>query len=95
MDKLSSSELEEAVKSLPGWSRPGDVLTKQIEFPSFPDLVSFLVKIAFLAEAADHHPDMLIQYRRLTINLSTHTVHGITQKDIALARQIEAALNRY
>lgn len=95
MQKLSLSEIEGALHSLPEWSVQEGKLTKQFEFASFTDLVSFVVKIGFTAEAFDHHPDMLINYRRLTFILSTHTAQGITQKDLDLAKQIEAAFNRY
>ncbi len=95
MTKLSISEIEEGLKTLPGWIIQDGKLTKQFELSSFPDLVSLVVKIGFVAEAADHHPDMLINYRRLTFMLSTHTLGGVSEKDLELAKQIEAALNRY
>jgi 4a-hydroxytetrahydrobiopterin dehydratase len=95
MAKLAPSEMEEKLRSLSGWKLEARQLTKQFEFSSFPDLISFVVKVAFLAETADHHPDMTINYRRLTFHLSTHDEDGITEKDFALAKQIEAALNRY
>ncbi len=95
MEKLSSSEIEAGVAALPGWALKDGALTKQFEFPSFADLVSFLVKVGFIAEKADHHPDMQISYRRLTFSLSTHDVQAITRKDLELAKQIEAACSRY
>jgi 4a-hydroxytetrahydrobiopterin dehydratase len=95
MTKLSISEIEEGLKALPGWSLQDGKLTKQFELSSFPDLVSFVVKIGFVSEAADHHPEMLINYRRLSFMLSTHSRGGVTEKDLELAKQIEAALNRY
>jgi len=95
MTKLSISEIEERLKTLSGWSIQEGKLTKQFELPSFPDLISAVVKIGFTAESSDHHPDMLISYRRLTFMLSTHSMGGVTDKDIELAKQIEAALNRY
>lgn len=93
MTKLSTSELEEKLKTLPGWKLEGGQLSKEFELPSFPDLISFIVKIAFLAEAADHHPDMDIRYRRLTVRASTHNENGITEKDVQLIKQIEAAIS--
>jgi 4a-hydroxytetrahydrobiopterin dehydratase len=95
MDKLSISEIEEGLKSLEGWSVTDSRLQKQFDFANFPELISFAVRVGFLAEAADHHPDMLIHYRRLTFMLWTHEVEGLTLKDLDMARQIEAALNRY
>jgi 4a-hydroxytetrahydrobiopterin dehydratase len=95
MTKLSISEIEEGLKALPGWSIQNGNLTKQFELSSFPDLVSFIVKIGFIAEAANHHPDLLINYRRLTFMLSTHSLGGVSDKDLELAKQIEAVVNRY
>ncbi|MDD5541829.1 MAG: 4a-hydroxytetrahydrobiopterin dehydratase [Acidobacteriia bacterium] len=93
MAKLSSSEIEDQLKALPGWKLMEGQLVKEFEFPSFPDLISFLVKVGFLAESADHHPDMDIRYRRLTVRASTHSENGITEKDFQLIKQIEAAIS--
>lgn len=93
--KLSISEIEDALRTLAEWQFRDDKLIKQFEFPSFSDAVSFVVKVGFLAEAADHHPDIQIRYRRVEFHLWTHSARGITSKDLALARQIEAAASRY
>ena len=95
MTKLSISEIEEGLRALPGWSIQDGKLIKQFELSSFPDLVSCVVKIGFIAEAADHHPDLLINYKRLTFMLSTHSLGGVSDKDLELAKQIEAVVNRY
>ena len=95
MDKLSNSEVAEGLKSLEGWSVTDSRLQKHFDFANFPELISFAVRVGFMAEATNHHPDMLIQYRRLTFILWTHEVTGLTKKDLDLAKQIEAALNRY
>ncbi|MBZ5534524.1 MAG: 4a-hydroxytetrahydrobiopterin dehydratase [Acidobacteriia bacterium] len=95
MTKLSTSEIEEGLKALPGWTIQEGKLTKQFELSSFPDLVSLVVKIGFIAEAANHHPDLLINYRRLTFMLSTHSLGGVSDKDLEQAKQIEAVINRY
>lgn len=94
-EKLSLSEIGDALKTLAGWQFQEDKLAKQFEFSSFPHAVSFVVKVAFLAEAADHHPDILIHYRRVEFLLWTHTAGGVTSKDLALARQIEATANQH
>ncbi len=58
---------------------------------SFRAVIDFVVRIADAAEAADHHPDLDIRYRRLRVALSTHSEGGITERDFALATQIDAA----
>lgn len=89
MAKYSKSEVLAKVKSLDGWRLEGEEIKKKYEFSSFPDAMKFVSKVADLAERADHHPDILINYRRVTLTLSTHSEGGITQKDFDLAEQIE------
>jgi 4a-hydroxytetrahydrobiopterin dehydratase len=89
MAKYSKSEVVAKLKSLDGWRLEGEEIKKKYEFSSFPDALKFVNKVADLAERADHHPDILINYRRVTLTLSTHSEGGITQKDFDLAEQIE------
>jgi len=89
---LSDSEIEQALVRLPGWAREGDEISRWYELPSFRAAIDFVEGIADLAEAADHHPDLDIRYRRVRVVLSTHDAGGITRKDIDLATQIEAAV---
>jgi 4a-hydroxytetrahydrobiopterin dehydratase len=88
---LSDTEIESALSSLLGWEREGDAIVKSYERASFPDAIAFVVRIGFFAEQADHHPDLDIRWRTVRVALSTHSEGGITEKDFALARQIEAA----
>jgi 4a-hydroxytetrahydrobiopterin dehydratase len=90
--KLSDSEIDQALLHLPEWEREGDAIVKWYELPSFPTAIEFVGRIAEHAEAADHHPDLDIRYRRVRVALSTHDSGGITQKDIDLATQIEGAV---
>jgi len=89
MPVLSDAELTEALASLPGWAREGDVIEKTYELPTFPGAIAFVGAIAERAEAANHHPDLDIRYRRVRVALSTHDEGGITEKDVALATEIE------
>jgi 4a-hydroxytetrahydrobiopterin dehydratase len=82
MARLTDGQIDEALGRLDGWTRQGSALVKTLTFPSFPDGVAWLVRLAFEAEAADHHPDVTISYRRLTLSYSTHSEGGVTQKDI-------------
>jgi 4a-hydroxytetrahydrobiopterin dehydratase len=88
---LSDTEIESALSSLLGWEREGDAIVKTYERASFPDAVAFVVRIGFFAEKADHHPDLDVRWRNVRVALSTHSEGGITEKDFALAREIEAA----
>ena len=89
MSKLSLQEIEEKLKALQGWQLDGEVISKKFTLPSFPQAMRFVNQVADLAEKADHHPDIHIDYRRVTLTLSTHSEGGITQKDFLLAEKIE------
>jgi 4a-hydroxytetrahydrobiopterin dehydratase len=91
MAKLTTEAVQAALKKLPGWNLKDEAIDKQYTWPSFPDAIKFVNQVADLAEQADHHPDILINYRRVTLTLSTHSEGGITQKDFDLAAQIERA----
>ena len=66
------------------------MIVKTYELPSFPDAITFVTRIADLAEQANHHPDLDIRYRKVRVAVSTHDQGGITDKDFSLAAQIEA-----
>lgn len=83
MPKLSRGEIDERMKRLNGWTLDGDAIRKQFTFASFPDAIAFVTRLAPEAEAADHHPDILINYRRVTLTYSTHSEGGLTAKDFA------------
>ena len=69
------------MQKLPGWKLDGDAITRQFTFAGFPDAVAFIVRLGFTAEAADHHPDLLVNYKRVTVTYSTHSEGGLTEKD--------------
>ena len=79
--KLSPSEIEQRMKTLKSWRLEGNEITKQFTFAGFPEAVAFVDRLAPKAEAADHHPDILINYKRVTLTYSTHSEGGLTDKD--------------
>ncbi|MEU4666986.1 4a-hydroxytetrahydrobiopterin dehydratase [Amycolatopsis sp. NPDC023774] len=89
---LSDSEISSALATVPDWQRDGATITRSVTLSSFPNAVAYVVRVAELAEAADHHPDIDIRWRTVTFRLSTHSEGGLTSKDFALAGQIDAAL---
>jgi 4a-hydroxytetrahydrobiopterin dehydratase len=91
MPKLSAKALKAALSTLPGWKGTSKAIKRQYTFPTFPDAIAFTTRLAFAAEAADHHPDLLISYRTVTVTWSTHSKGGVTRKDIAGARAADAA----
>jgi 4a-hydroxytetrahydrobiopterin dehydratase len=80
---MSRTEAEQRVKSLSGWKLEGDAIQKQYTFAGFPEAIAFVDRLAPEAEAADHHPDILISYKRVTLTYSTHSEGGLTEKDFA------------
>lgn len=85
---LTPAEIEDALRSLPGWSCDGKSLTRTYKFAGFPEAVAFLNRLVAPAEAMNHHPDVTISYNRVTVTLTTHDAGGLTDKDFALARSI-------
>ncbi len=79
--KLSRTEAGQRLKKLTGWTLDGDAIRKQFTFAGFPEAVAFVDRLAPQAEAADHHPDILINYKRVTLTYSTHSEGGLTMKD--------------
>jgi 4a-hydroxytetrahydrobiopterin dehydratase len=88
---LDDATIAKELGTLDGWLRDGDEITKEFVCPSFPDAIAYVVRIGFLAERADHHPDLDIRWRTLSVRLSTHDAGGLTSLDFALAREIEEA----
>jgi 4a-hydroxytetrahydrobiopterin dehydratase len=92
MPLLSEAEITQALSSLPGWARDGQTIVRQVACATFADAVAAVVRLAFDAEAADHHPDVTISYRRLRVAFTTHSEGGLTRKDIEGARAAEWVL---
>jgi 4a-hydroxytetrahydrobiopterin dehydratase len=88
-EKLTDNEVTAALAGLPGWERTGDEIVKTYERASFPAAIAFVVRIGFFAEAADHHPDLDIRWRKVRVALTTHDAGGLTALDVQLAQQIE------
>ncbi len=90
MAVLSLEEIEARLGQVPGWELTPEGLRKTFVQPNFRAAVGFVNWVAELAEAADHHPDVLIHgYRRVTLTIMTHSEHGVTAKDLDLAARIE------
>lgn len=81
MALLSSHDVESRLRELQGWTLDGNAIRKQFVFKGFPEAVAFVSRLVPHAEAADHHPDVLINYRRVTLTYSTHSEGGLTAKD--------------
>ncbi len=90
MDLLTDPQITAELSTVPAWSRDGDSITTVTERADFRDSLLYVGAVAYLAEAASHHPDVAIAWNQVTLTLSTHSAGGLTAADFALARQISA-----
>jgi len=79
---LDTARIDAALAGLPGWTREGDAIEKVYTATSYGDAVALVTRLAFAAEAADHHPDLRLEYRRVTVRFWTNSAGGVTQKDL-------------
>ena len=90
MDLLTEDEIAVRLSAVPGWAREGNNITCAITRADFRDAMLYVGAVAYLAEAANHHPDIGISWNRVTLALSTHSAGGLTAADFVLAGQINA-----
>lgn len=88
MAVLTDDQIDAALPDLDGWERSDGALRRSIKFPAFLDGIDAVRRVGELAEAQDHHPDMDIRWRTVTFALVTHSEGGITDKDVAMAGEI-------
>jgi 4a-hydroxytetrahydrobiopterin dehydratase len=88
-ERLSRERIAAELEAADGWELAGDAIRKRYEFASFPDAMAFVNRVAAGAEAADHHPDILVSYRRVTLTYSTDSAGGLTVKDFDGARMAD------
>jgi len=88
---LPEDQITQALATIPEWKREGSEIVRTYSFPSYLGGIEFVNRVAALAEAANHHPDIQIGWRKVTLRLSTHSAKGLTQNDFDLARNADAA----
>jgi 4a-hydroxytetrahydrobiopterin dehydratase len=87
---LATAEIDAALQTLPGWKLEGAALAKTFKFGSFREAMSFMIRVAFEAEAMDHHPDWTNVYNRVSVRLNTHDAGDqVTARDVELAKKIQ------
>jgi 4a-hydroxytetrahydrobiopterin dehydratase len=85
MPKLTRAEVERLKAGLPGWTLDGDAIRKAFAFDSFAAAIRFVNRVAPMADMVDHHPDILVRYKQVTLTYSTHSEGGLTAKDFDAA----------
>ncbi len=90
LKKFTDAEITQALKDVPEWSEQGGAIQRTYQFSDFVAAMRFVDEVARLAEAQQHHPDILIRYNKVTLTVNTHDANGITAKDFTLARNADA-----
>lgn len=90
MDVLDPVQITQALNSLPGWRSAGKTIERRYEFKDFAGAMAFVKRVAELAEAADHHPDIDIRYNRVVLALVSHDSGGVTSRDVKMAHKINS-----
>jgi 4a-hydroxytetrahydrobiopterin dehydratase len=94
MSALGDGEIVERLRATPGWARSGNTIARVYRFGDFKEAMLFVNGVAALAERAEHHPDLTVRYREVTLSLWTHSEGGVTAKDFDLARKIDTTFGR-
>jgi 4a-hydroxytetrahydrobiopterin dehydratase len=90
MDVLTGEALSTELATVPDWAQVGDSIRRTVTRDDFRGAMLYVGAVAYLAEEANHHPDILVQWNKVTLTLSTHSAGGLTASDFGLARAIDA-----
>ncbi len=88
MAKLTETQIQEKLHTLPDWKYEGGALVREYTFADFAVAFAFVARLAMLAEKADHHPDIDIRYNKVRVGLVSHDSGGVTARDISMAEKI-------
>ena len=91
MPALTTKQIALHLENVPHWSKRAQTILRTFEFNGFLESIAFVNRIARKAQRMNHHPDIAIQFNRVTLKLTTHDERGLTKKDFALARQCDRA----
>lgn len=90
MSRLTESQIQASLATIPQWSEVSGALQRTFQFPTFAEAVAFVNRVAAEADKENHHPDILIRYNKVTLTFSTHDAGGITAKDFKGAESADA-----
>lgn len=85
---LTDPEIQSALTSLHGWTKHGIAIERKYEFKDFVEAMKFVNKVADVAEAAGHHPDIQVVYNKVTLQLTSHDSGGVTHRDVKMATKL-------
>lgn len=89
MSKLSEAEISARLPMARGWERHGDMLVRTWQFPSFRRALEFVTQVGAVIDKTEHYPDLIVSYRTVRIEISTHDVGGLTERDFELIAAID------
>jgi 4a-hydroxytetrahydrobiopterin dehydratase len=92
MAALTDDEIDDALADLPGWEYDGEAIIKTFTWVSFRDAIDFVNDVADLAEDENHHPDIEVYFDEVVLSFRTHSADAVTDRDIEMAREVEALL---
>lgn len=92
-EPMSDHEVRRATADLPGWEAVDGALRRTFRFDGFSEAFGFLVRVGLEAHGANHHPELTNVYDRVRISLTSHDAGGVTERDVALARRIDALVH--
>ncbi len=93
---LFEADIHSRLESLPGWKFEADKISKTFEFGSFTDAIQFINGLVIFCNFLDHHPDMMVMYKKVRFELSRFSVGGkVTERDFTVARRIEDDFQKY
>ncbi|MGA9773891.1 MAG: 4a-hydroxytetrahydrobiopterin dehydratase [Blastocatellia bacterium] len=87
---LNDEEINERLAGLRGWSKGENWIEKRYQFKNFLRAVAFVNAVAYVAESINHHPDIIIHYKEVTLRNWTHVANAVTERDFALAAKVDA-----
>ena len=87
--RLTEEQIVGALADVPDWNREGDAIVRTVECPDFAAAIAFVVRVGFLAEAKDHHPDIDVRWRTVRLLVTTHDLGGLSEWDFELAAAID------
>jgi 4a-hydroxytetrahydrobiopterin dehydratase len=85
VDKLAPERIDALLAEHPDWALAGEAIQRTVVFDDFRHAMAFVNRVAEIAEAREHHPDIMIRYNKVTLTVSTHDAGGLTEKDFDLA----------
>jgi 4a-hydroxytetrahydrobiopterin dehydratase len=89
MIRLTPAQIKTALRAVPEWKRQAAAITRTFQFKNFVAAIRCVNKVAKVAEAARHHPDIDIRWNKVTLTLTTHDAGGLTKKDFVLAKRFD------